>query len=94
MSDPTKPPEQTDPGNASDKNTPASTIGPNRRQKSYWGWIVGVIVLLLVLWGFFGMDHEKPVIQPVMEPAPAASASTIPEPAMEPAPAASAPTIP
>jgi len=39
----------------------------------YWGWIVGLIVLLLILWGFFRMDHEKLVIQPAMEPAPAAS---------------------
>lgn len=73
MSDPTKVPKQTDPGNASGKSTPASTIGPTSRHKAYWGWIIGIIVLLLILWGFFGMDHEKPVIHPAMEPAPAAS---------------------
>jgi hypothetical protein len=73
MSDPIKAPEQNDPGNVSGKGTPASTIGPTRRHKMYWGWIVGIIVLLLILWGFFGMDHEKPVIHPAMEPAPAAS---------------------
>lgn len=36
-----------------------------------WAWIVGLIVALLLIWGFFGMDHLKLSVEP--DPAPAAA---------------------
>ena len=42
------------------------------RKKSHpWAWIVGLIVVLLMIWGFFGMDHLKPDMEPATAPAAA-----------------------
>ena len=36
-----------------------------------WAWIVGLIVAMLLVWGFFGMDHLKPQVQADTAPAAA-----------------------
>lgn len=51
-------------------DNPAST----RKKAHPWAWIVGTIVVLLLVWGFFGVDHLKPAVHPSMTPA--ASMST------------------
>ena len=38
-----------------------------------WAWIVGLIVALLLVWGFFGMDHLKPSVAADTPPAAATS---------------------
>lgn len=62
------------------RNTPRgssldSTTSPvSRRKKAHpWAWIVGLIVALLLIWGFFGMDHLKLDVEPATAPAAATS---------------------
>lgn len=38
-------------------------------------WVVGIIVVVLIFWGFFGKSHHKPVVEPVMTPATASTAN-------------------
>lgn len=40
-----------------------------RRKAHPWAWIVGLVVVLLLVWGFFGMDHLKIDAAPGTTPA-------------------------
>ena len=75
MADPTKRPDNGGPNNVpgnrpiDPKNRP---VVSNRR--SYpWGWIIGIIIVLLLIWAYFGMNHRTEIVNPAMQPAPAAS---------------------
>ncbi len=47
----------------------ASISSPALRKESHpWAWIIGLIVTLLLIWGFFGTDHLKVDADPGMSP--------------------------
>lgn len=76
MADPNKVSNKADPNNVPGKSTIDPKNGPViSNRKSYpWAWIVGIIILLLIIWGFFGMNHQTTVVNPPVQPAPPASA--------------------
>ncbi|MEO7068688.1 MAG: hypothetical protein ABI114_17390 [Rhodanobacter sp.] len=48
----------------------ASSSLPLFRKKSHpWAWLVGLVVTLLLVWGFFLTDHLKVGVDPVTTPA-------------------------
>lgn len=65
----------TDPKSAPRGDTPEPVTDPVRRKRKAhpWAWIVGLIVVLLLIWGFFGMDHLKLDVEPGASPAAATS---------------------
>ncbi|MEO5831320.1 MAG: hypothetical protein ABIQ36_12220 [Rhodanobacter sp.] len=50
-----------DPKSAPRGNDFDSSINPvsARRNAHPWAWLVGLTVALLLIWGFFGMNHLK-----------------------------------
>ena len=40
-----------------------------RKNAHPWAWMVGLVVVLLLVWGFFGMDHQKIDAEPAASPA-------------------------
>jgi hypothetical protein len=57
-------------------SSPEPTSNPvtSRRKEHPWAWIVGTIVVLLLVWGFFGIDHLKPAVNPAIPPPVSVSA--------------------
>ncbi len=65
-----------DPKNAprGDQSDTTTSPAPRKRRKAHpWAWIVGLIVALLLIWGFFGIDHLKLDVDSATAPAAAAS---------------------
>ena len=60
-----------DPRNLPRGSNPEPRTSPFSSAKKVhpWAWIVGLIVALLLIWGFFGMDHLKPNVDPATAPA-------------------------
>jgi hypothetical protein len=54
-----------------DTRASSASLGRNAHP---WAWIVGLIVALLLAWGFFGMDHLK--VDTAPDTAPAAIEAT------------------
>ncbi len=74
MADPTKVPGDTGPNNPLGNRNLGPNDGrviPNRRNYS-WAWIVAIVVILLIIWAFFGMNRTR-VVTPVSAPVPATS---------------------
>lgn len=75
MVDPSKVPDRNDPNTVSGR----STVDPKNRpvrgdRRNYpWAWIIGAIIVLLLLWAYFGMGRRGEVVNPATGPAPAAS---------------------
>lgn len=78
MADPTKRSDNLDPNNVPGRNTIDSRNRPLARSRRMyiWAWIVGIIIVLLIIWAFFGWNHRTTrVVNPVMQPAAAASST-------------------
>lgn len=75
MADPTKVPDGADPNNVPGRSTIDPKNGPviGNRRNYPWAWIVGIIIVLLIIWAFFGMSRRTTVVSPAMQPAPATS---------------------
>ncbi len=65
----------SDPRNLPPESNPEPRTSPfsSAKKGHPWAWIVGLIVALLLIWGFYGMDHVKPNVEPVTAPAAATS---------------------
>lgn len=52
-------------------NSPESRTSPfsSGKKAHPWAWIVGLIVALMLVWGFFGMDHLKLDVEHATAPA-------------------------
>lgn len=75
MADPTKVPGKADPNYVAGRNPNDPNRDPViRNRRNYpWAWIVAIIILLLIIWAFFGMNNRSRVVSPATAPAPAAS---------------------
>lgn len=62
-----------DPKSLTRDSSPESRTSPfsSGKKAHPWAWIVGIIVALLLVWGFFGMDHLKPNVEPDTAPSAA-----------------------
>ena len=40
-----------------------------RKKAHPWAWMIGLAAALLLIWGFFGMDHLKTDVEPAASPA-------------------------
>lgn len=75
MADPTKAPDNPDLNNVPGKTTvdPRKRAVRGRKRTAPWVWIVGIIVVLLIIWAFFGISHQRQMGNQNIVPAPASS---------------------
>ena len=77
MADPTKVPNSPSPNNMRTARVvePSSGLTARNRRSYPWAWIVAVIIILLIIWAFFGWNNRGRMVSPVN--APAAATSTV-----------------
>lgn len=77
MADPTKVPNSPGPNNVRGERVTDPNGGPIiKNRRSYpWGWIIAIVIILLIIWAFFGWSDRGRVVSPVN--APAAATSTV-----------------
>lgn len=75
MAAPTNTPNNPDP-NLRERGTVDPTGRPVRTGGGRpWAWIVGIIVILLIIWAFFGWNDRSRTVTPAA--APAAATTTV-----------------
>ena len=77
MADPTKVPNSPGPNNVRAARVVEPSGGPPvKNRRSYpWAWIIAIIIILLIIWAFFGWNNRARMVSPVN--APAAATSTV-----------------